>query len=227
MLRPDREPVLLFVALTLVGGLSASAAASGGWQVTRLRVNGVPLEVRTGEFDIARPRLTAALTTRWATAGTPILHNGGPSIGVGASRTVLGRQRGRLHETVTLSDAGVGRTRVLVAVSDLGVQPGASVRLPVGLPGGQRVLQVIEHGDARSAPRTFTLESTKEPQVAVSQWRRSLAAAGWSLRTVEPKAPGVQGWLLWADRGRERLDAVFSAGEDGTRIVVQVSGDAH
>jgi hypothetical protein len=32
---------------------------------------------------------------------------------------------------------------------------------------------------------------------------------------------------LWADRGHERIDAAFSPGLDGARIVLQVSGDAH
>lgn len=227
MLRTVPERALLFVALSLVGWMPAPSAAAVGWQVARVRVNGTPLELRSGEFAIAQPALVTALVARWQGAGRDapqaVVSQSASAVG----HTVLGRQRGSLHETVTLRASGPGRTQVLVAVNDLRAVARTPARLPVALPAGQRLLQVVEHGDGRAAPRTFTLDSSKGPQVALSQWRRSLAAVGWSLRSAEPSAAGQRAWVLWADRGHERIDAAFSPGPDGARIVLQVSGDAH
>lgn len=222
MLKTDRETMLLFVALSLAASPLAPALAAPVWHSASVRVNGVPLKLRGGEFQVARAELAAALLARWQAAGpaAPQSVSAGP-------RTIVGRQRGRLHETVTLRDAGAGRTQVLVVVSDLGARASRPPRLPAGLPTGQRVLQVVEHGVVRGAPRTFVLDSPKTPEVALRQWRRSLAETGWSHRVAAPPGVGPRRWSLAADRGRERLDAVFSPSEDGARIVLQVTGDAH
>lgn len=227
MLRPERERAMLFMALSVVGWMPAPPSAAVDWQVARVRVNGVPLELRSGEFAVAQSRLVTAVAARWRRVDGRSPPAAVSVFTVAEGHTVIGRQHGRLHETVTLRASGPDRTQVLVAVSDLGAAPGTAARLPAGVPAGQRLLQVIEHGDGRAAPRTFTLESPKEPQVALSQWRRALAAAGWSLRSADPAAAGPRAWVLWADRGRERIDAAFSAAPDGARIVLQVSGDAH
>ena len=222
MLRADRESVGLFIALSLGAWPLASVPAAPDWQTASVRVNGVPLELRGGEFRVARSGLAAALLARWQATGPAAPQ----SMTVGP-RTIVGRQRGRLHETVTLRDAGAGRTQVLVAVSDLGVRAQRLPRLPAGLPADQRVLQVVEHGVARGAPRTFVLDSPKTPAVALRQWRRSLAETGWSHRIAAPPDSGSGPWTLAADRGRERLDAVISPSAEGARIVLQVTGDAH
>lgn len=227
MLRPEREHALLFMALSVVGWMPVPASAAGSWQVARVRVNGVPLELRSGEFAVPRAALETAIAVRWQGAG-----GGPPEAAISRStmsdgQVVLGRQRGRLHETVTLRPIGPARTRVLVAANDLGAAPVTPARPPVRLPAGQRLLQVVEHGDGRAAPRTFTFASEDGPQVALLQWRRALTAAGWSLRSAGAAGAGPRTWSLWADRGRQRIDAAFSHGIDGARIVLQVSGDAH
>lgn len=227
MLRPERERALLVLALTAIGCMPAPPSFAVEWQVARVRVNGVPLELRSGEFAVAQSALVTAVATRWQGAADGSTHPVMSRSEVASGHTVFGRQRGRLHETVTLRATSPRSTQVLVAVNDLGVAARTPARLPVRLPAGQRLLQVVEHGDGRAAPRTFTLESTKEPQVALSQWRRALTAAGWSLRSADPAGAGPRAWLLWADRGHERIDAAFSPGLDGARIVLQVSGDAH
>lgn len=227
MLKPEREHALLVVALTAIGWMPAPPALAVEWQVARVRVNGVPLELRSGEFAVAQPALVTAVATRWQVPADGSTQPAMLRSDLSAGHTVFGRQRGRLHETVTLRATGPRSTQVLVAVNDLGATIRRPARLPVRLPAGQRILQVVEHGVGRAAPRTFTLESDKAPQVALSQWRWALAGAGWSLRSADPAGAGSHAWLLWADRGHERIDAAFSQGPDGARIVLQVSGDAH
>jgi hypothetical protein len=226
MLRAERERSLLVVALTAVGWMPAAPSFAVEWQVARVRVNGVPLELRSGEFAVAQPALATAVATRWQVPSDGSTRLAMSRSDLSAGHTVFGRQRGRLHETVTLRATGPGSTQVLVTVNDLGATIRRPARLPVRLPAGQRILQVVEHGFGRAAPRTFTLESDKDPQVALSQWRWALTAAGWSLRSADPAGAGSRAWLLWADRGHERIDAAFSRGPDGARIVLQVSGDA-
>jgi hypothetical protein len=211
---------VLFMALSMAGWASATGAAAGGWQFTSVRVNGVPLELRRGELAATPSEISTAVLARWSARGTAV-----PQVAAIHGRIVIGRQRGRLHETVSLGLAGPGRTSVLVAVSDLGARLPPPARLPAGLPAGQRVLQVIETVGGRVTERAFTLESGRDPSVALAQWRRALAASGWSPRVAATGAGG--GLVLWADRGRERLDAVFVAAPEGARIVIQVTGDAH
>jgi hypothetical protein len=227
MLRQGREHALLSVALSVIGWMPVPTAVAVDWQVARVRVNGVPLELRSGDLAIAQSALVTAIAARWQGAdGKP------PDTAVSQStladgQVVFGRQRGRLHETVTLRPYGSGRTRVVVAVSDLGAAATTPARPPVRLPAGHRLLQVVEHGDGRVGPRTFTIASGNAPQTTLAQWRRALTAAGWGLRSVGPAGAGPRAWLLWADRGHERLDAAFLHTRDGARIVLQVSGDAH
>lgn len=227
MLRPRRDHALLSMALSVIGWMPVPTAIAVDWQIARVRVNGVPLELRSRVVAIAQPALVAAVAARWQGV------DGKPSDAAFSRSTfadgkvVLGRQRGRLHETVTLRSHGPGRTRVLVVVNDLGAPAMTPARPPVRLPAGQRLLQVVEHGSGRVAPRTFTIGSAADPRIALAQWRRALAAAGWSLRSVGPAGEGPRAWSLWADRGNQRIEAAFMHGRDGARIVLQVSGDAH
>lgn len=225
MLRQARRPKLSTIALSMAGGMAAAPSVAVEWQVARMRVDGVPLEVRAGDIPVAQPLLAAAVAARWQAAG------GKAAVAVSRSeladgRVVLGRQRGRMHQTITLSPQGAGRTRVLVAVNDLGASTVKPARPPVRLPVGQRLMRVVEHGDGGLAPRTFVIASGHAPQLALSQWHRALTAAGWRPRSLGPIGAGPRASLLWADRGRGRIDAVFSPAPDGARIVLQVSGDA-
>lgn len=221
MLSGERGPALL-MALTVVGWTPAATSFAGEWQVARVRVNGVPLELRRRDFMVPPSALVGAVLSRWDASGVSA-----PLSSIVGGRTVIGRQRGRLHETVSLTPVGPGRTSVLVSVSDLGARPATTARLPAGLPVGQRVLQLIETGRGHGSERTFTLASDRDPGVALVQWRRALAAAGWSPRVAATGSAAGGGWALWADRGRERLEAASVKAPEGARIVLVVTGDAH
>lgn len=222
MLRAEREPVLLFLAMSVVGLAPPLARATDPWTIARVRVNGVPLELRDREIPAARADLAAALLVRWQASGAAA-----PLAMQREGQTLIGRQRGSLHETITLSDAGRGRTHVLVAVRDLAVPVSTAPRLPLALPVGQRVLQVIEQGSGAGQTRTYILGSTRDASVALSQLQRALGTAGWSSRVARPGGGAGTASALWAERGLERLDAVISAESDGARIVLQVSGHGH
>lgn len=217
-----RSITVFATAAALVLACTASPAVIGGvWHVERVRVNGVPLALRSGELRGSPSTLAPALLAHWQAPGV-----GTPQVSVLGSRTVIGRQRGRLHETVTLRQAGPGRTDVLIAVADLGAPARQLPRPPIALPVGQSSLLIVEQGDGRDAVRTFSFVSDRSPTAALSQWRRSLVAAGWRPYTTPSMGVGPEAQVLWADRGRERIDAVFSAGAPGARIVVKVYRDA-
>ena len=224
MLRPELQHTLLATVLSVVGWMPASPSVAVDWQIARVRVNGVTLDLRSGDVAVDQPALAAAVAARWRGA------EGKPAAAVSRStltdgRVVFGRQRGHLHQTIMLHSHAPGRTRVLVAVNDLREAAVTPARPPIRLPAGQRLMQVIEHGDGGVAPRTFVIASADPPRNALSGWRRALTAAGWSLRSVDPAGAGPPAWLLWADRGSGHIDAVFSPAPDGARIVLQVSGD--
>jgi hypothetical protein len=210
------QPMML-AAAAASSSLSTEARA---WQVDDVRVDGVPLSIRSGDFSVARPRIAEGLLARWEGSGAAA-----PIITAGDGRTVIGRQRGPLHEAVTLTDVGPARTRIVVTVRDLRIRASAPARPPAGLPNGMRTLRVVEHLGRADGARTFSFDLDKPPSQALERWRRSMAITGWQVRVMDSVGRDPQLGVLWATRGRERLEAVFGPGASGTRIVMQVSRD--
>jgi hypothetical protein len=195
------------------------------WEIDRLRVNGIPLETRATAVAMDRALLTERLAAIWG-AGTDRRDTPGSSstspatltLRRDAERTVIGRQRGRLHEVVSLRDAPSGGTSIVVAVSDLSRPVAKLPRLPFQPPRGLRVVTVIEH-DSPGGATTVVLDAADTSSMS-SQLRKALEVGGWVVRT-DPSAQA-----LWADRRGERLDAVTMRSGHGTRVIVQVSVDA-
>lgn len=208
------------MTLVAAAALPPPPIAAGAWQVDDVRVDGVPLSIRSGEFEVTRPKLIEGLLARWAAPGAAA-----PIVTAGEGRTIVGRQRGALHEAVTLTDVGKARTRVIVTVRDLRIPASVPGRPPAGLPGGMRTLRVVEGLDGRSAARTFSIDHGKPPPQALERWRRSMALAGWQVRVMTPVGRDPHRGLLWATRGGERLEAVFGPGPQGARIVMRVAPD--
>jgi hypothetical protein len=193
--------------------------------VDRVRVNGIPLETRATAVAVDRAFLAERLSTLWGKTahrlditGSSTLSPASLTLQQAAERTVIGRQRGRLHEVISLRDAPSGGTSIVVSVSDLS-RPAARVpRLPFRPPHGLRAVTVIEQG-APGGAMTIVLDTSDAHEITASQLRKALEAAGWVVRT-DPSARA-----LWADRRGERLDAVTMRSGDRTRVIVQVSVD--
>lgn len=220
MLSRRRIHALQSVALVAASVSSSPSTATGAWRAEEIRVDGVPLSIRSVELEVARPRIAAGLLARWEAPGPAA-----PIVTAGEGRTVIGRQRGALHEAVSLTDAGAGRTRVVVTVRDLRIPVASPARPPPGLPGGMRMLRVVEHHGRGVASRTFSFDLRGPPARALQGWRRSMGLSGWKLRVTTPVAGDRHVALLWAVRGNERLEAVFSRTPEGTRVVMQVAPD--
>jgi hypothetical protein len=194
--------------------------------VDRVRVNGVPLETRATAVAADRAVLTERLSTLWGkTAHRLDIKGSSPpspaslTLQEDAERTVIGRQRGRLHEVISLRDAPSGGTSIVVSVSDLSRPAAKLPRLPFRPPYGLRAVTVIEQ-DAPGGATTIVLDTPDAHQITASRLRKALQAAGWVVRT-DPSARA-----LWADRRGERLDAVTMRSGHRTRVIVQVSVDA-
>lgn len=196
------------------------------WVVDRVRVNGVPLETRATAVATDRAVLTDRLATLWGEAAhrIDIMGSSTPSpasmtLQEDAERTVIGRQRGRLHEVISLRDAPSGGTSIVVSVSDLSRPVAKLPRLPFYPPRGLRVVTVIEQ-DAPGGATTIVLDTSDAHEITASRLKKALQATGWVVRT-DPSARA-----LWADRRGERLDAVTMRSGHRTRVIVQVSVDA-
>jgi hypothetical protein len=192
----------------------------------RVRVNGVPLETRATAVAADRAVLTERLSTLWGKTAhrLDITGSSTPSpasltLQEDAERTVIGRQRGRLHEVISLRDAPSGGTSIVVSVSDLSRPAAKLPRLPFRPPYGLRAVTVIEQ-DAPGGATTIVLDTQDAHEITASRLRKALQAAGWVVRT-DPSARA-----LWADRRGERLDAVTMRSGHRTRVIVQVSVDA-
>ena len=196
------------------------------WVVDRVRVNGVPLETRATAVAADRAFLTERLSTLWGEAahrldntGSSMLPPASLTLQQDAERTVIGRQRGRLHEVISLRDAPSGGTSIVVSVSDLSRPAARLPRLPFRPPHGLRAVTVIEQ-DTPGGATTIVFDTADPHEVTASRLRKALQAAGWVVRT------DLSARALWADRRAERLDAVTLRSGDRTRVIVQVSVDA-
>ena len=119
-------------------------------------------------------------------------------------RTILGRQVGFLHETVTLKAIDASRTEVHVAVRDLREPVAAQPRLPIVLPRSLSWLSVVEQGAGRGAAQTVSLSSRVAVSHTVTAFATALRAAGWSLSPAF-RAPSQRGVVLWATREDEHI----------------------
>jgi hypothetical protein len=216
---------LQFIGVAHAGLQPDQTTPGPQWVVDRVRVNGIPLETRATAVAVDRAFLAERLSTLWGKTahrlditGSSTLSPASLTLQQDAERTVIGRQRGRLHEVISLRDAPSGGTSIVVSVSDLS-RPAARVpRLPFRPPHGLRAVTVIEQG-APGGAMTIVLDTSDAHEITASQLRKALEAAGWVVRT-DPSARA-----LWADRRGERLDAVTMRSGDRTRVIVQVSVD--
>jgi len=216
---------LQFIGVAHAGLQPDRTTPAPRWVVDRVRVNGIPLETRATAVAADRAFLTERLSTLWGKTahrldimGSSTLSSASLTLQQDAERTVIGRQRGRLHEVISLRDTPSGGTSIVVSVSDLSRPVARVPRLPFRPPHGLRAVTVIEQ-DAPGGAMTIVLDTSDAHEITASRLRKALEAAGWAVRSD----PSVR--ALWADRRGERLDAVTMRSGDRTRVIVQVSAD--
>jgi hypothetical protein len=203
----------LVLAIVAASVVLPSVAADGGAQV---RVNGVRFELRTRVLAGEPEALARRLDGRWgALQATPSRS---------PARSILGRQRGPFHETLTLSPGPRrGTARLLVAVHDLRDPPRPSPAPPVPLPVASRVLNVVQFGEGEGAHVAFTIEAPLVPGTALQRLRVAAESRGWR-RMPAPAVGNAGGAALWARRGARELTAVALPYGAGSRIVLLVAG---
>ena len=181
------------------------------------RVNGVPLHARAIRVSLPQPVLAAALLREWGDAAA------GPSMHVETSRrTILGRQVGFLHETVTLKAIDAQQTEVHMAVRDLRRPVAPQPRLPFGLPRSFALLSVVEQGAASVGAQTFSLAATGSVPSALKAVESALRAAGWSVSPAF-RAQTQPGAVLWASRADRQMQVVVVPAARGSTVIAQVS----
>jgi hypothetical protein len=197
--------------------LSAPSPLAGEPTEFRFRVNGVPMHARAVRVSLPQQVLAEALRREWGNAAA------GPSLHVQTSqRTILGRQVGFLHETVTLKAINAQQTEVHMAVRDLRQPVAPQPRLPFGLPRSFALLSVVEQGAASVGAQTFSLAATGAVSSALKAVESALRAAGWSVSPAF-RAQTQPGAVLWASRADRQMQVVVVPAARGSTVIAQVS----
>jgi hypothetical protein len=202
---------------TLLSATPRHAAEAAEFE---FRVNGVPLHARSLRVSLPQQTLAEALLREWGNAAA------GPPLHVETSqRTILGRQVGFLHETVTLKAIDAQHTEVHMAVRDLRRPVVPQPRLPFVLPRSFTLLSVVEQSAASPLAQTFSLAARGEMSSVVKAIELALRAAGWSLSPAfrTQTQPGV---VLWASRNDRQMQVVVVPNARGSTVIAQVSSHA-
>ena len=172
-------------------------------------VNGIRIEVRTTQIVVPLIQAIAVLQPSW----------GAPRARLRGDRVVFGRQRGALHETLTLRPASIpGHLLVLHASQDLRQKARVLPEPPVNLRAGLRVVNAVQHGDSRTAPTTFTLRSALSTAAVLQALRAEAENSGWQTVTAPTMRAG--NGASWAERSGWLLTVVAQPIAAGGALVV-------
>lgn len=223
MLIRHRLHLGIAMASTFIGLQWSSLVGAAEWRAMRVRVNGITIDLRTTESDLPREEIVRRVMAAWMAQGAVQ-----PARLVSSERTIIGRQRGVIHETVSIrTNAASGRVQIEYAAQDLTRARVTAARPPFVVPMGLRILQVTEFLDDPRTERQFVLQMRRAPSVAAASLREALRRSAWSVGTRELRARGgAGGFVLSGERAGERLEATVRAEEDGARIVLLVGGRA-
>jgi hypothetical protein len=188
---------------------------------TMVRINGVRFDIVSLSVAGRRDAMAQELARAWRAEGpaTPHVLQFGETL-------VVGRQRGSLHETVSITPTAVPRRlEVRVAVQNLSVLPGPVATLPFRMPSGLRVRNVVEHA---SGAVTFTLDDARAVGALGSILLHAATRDGWRMSGRAVRGDGRVGLpggglAWWGVRGRQRLDGVALPQGAGTRVLLLVS----
>jgi hypothetical protein len=209
-----------FAAVAAVSGALASHVAEplerSSPALTSVRINGVRFDIVSLSIAGQRDAMALALARAWRAEGTARPH----VLQLGNS-LVVGRQRGSLHETVSISPGAASRLlEVRVAVQDLSLLPGRMASLPFAAPSGLRLRNVVEHA---SGEVTFTLDDVRGFEVAGPLVLQAAGREGWRMSQRAVRGGAAEGGLaFWGSRGGDRIDGVAVGRGTGTRILLLV-----
>lgn len=206
--------------LSASGAATALTPATADSAPARVRINGLSLDVRSTLIPMAAEPLAEAIIAAWRDAGII-----GLRFDPGAGRTVLGRQSGPVHETVTLlRTSNPNKTAVVHATQDVRQGTTALPSPPFALPRGLQVIETIEQMDRGQPSNTFRIDSSLPKLEALERLRLALVASGWSVtaRIISNE----RSCMLAAERGRQKLMILSVDDQSRVRFVVEVTGRA-
>ncbi len=189
--------VCIAVAQVLGAGVLGVGPTDG--LAADLLVNGVPISVER-QILVAKPDQVAALVAqKWRREGggaKPITDDRTSSL------IVLGRQNGKIHETLRLRPVGAaGRIEVIASAIDLSVAPGSVALLPLPLPNDVRIESVVEPLDESGAV-TFIGAWQGSRGELMAKLKFAASARGWTQRSAQLRPDGASG-LTWWTRGED------------------------
>lgn len=218
-------PITVFAAMSLQAVAAVAGAQGLPSMLTQqtpltVRVNGLTMQVRTALVDTPAESLAEAILKAWRDAG-----NAGLRFEPDEERTVLGRQRGPVHETVTLLPTDDPRsTTVVHAANDSRQTPSTSPTPPFQLPRGLKVLQTVEELQGAMPSTTFIIESELQPAETIERLRIALLEARWILTS---RVNGIErSVMLTAARAKQELIVVASSRKGSTRVTLEITGHA-
>ena len=206
--------------LSAPGAAAALAAPTADPTPARVRINGLAFDVRSTLIPMAAEPLAQGIIAAWRDAGIVGLRFD-PTVG----RTVLGRQAGPVHETVTLlRTSNPNKTTVVHATQDVRQDASALPAPPFVLPRGLRVIETIEQMDRGKTYNTFRIDSSLPKLEGLERMRRALLASGWTVtgRIISDE----RSCMLSAERGSQKVLILSVDGHPQARFVIEVTGRA-
>lgn len=207
-------------AVAAVAGATALPSPLAQQAPLTVRVNGIAMQVRTARVDTPAESLAEAILKAWRDAG-----NAGLRFEPDEDRTILGRQRGPVHETVTLLPTDDPRsTTVVHAANDTRQTPSTAATPPFQLPRGLKVVQTIEALSGTTPTTTFILESELHPVETIERLRLAILEARWILTS---RVNGIErSAMLTAARAKQELIVIASNRKGATRVTLELTGHA-
>jgi hypothetical protein len=190
-------------------------------------LNGIELAVRRAELEASRDAVARDVIALWHVTGFDAT-----DVGRVTDRLVIGRQRGVIHETVSLwSLPSSQRISIEYAAQDISATRRPRASLPFVAPTGTQILQTVEFLDDRRGAREFVDASAPHADdrravdrcSATRLWLVDLAR-----RTIADR-DGERAAMLFAERAAsEQAELMRARAEgDGVRVVLRVGGRAH
>ncbi|AMP00718.1 hypothetical protein CAter282_2884 [Collimonas arenae] len=223
---PDavRQGIALFVFL---GATLFSNPAWSGWLDTPdsidlqsvgddVRFNGTPMSMRYFVSPSSTEEVIAQFKQAWERG-----HVRGSVVDSKlGSWAVLNQSLGDTHRSVQVRPAPNGGVEGYVALTSptLTREPQLRVRLPSDL----QVVSVMESSDQGRGSQQVTAMSRRSLDGISMSMQNALRSAGWNIKVAKRDANSAR---LSADKGKQEFDAVLTAAQKGTAVMMNTVFD--